>query len=190
MGAMKKTTGRLRGWAISLLLHAIVLAWLAHQAPAPRLEDTPQRRSMLVFVTVRPKPMPKPPPPVAAPKPAAAAATAPIRPPRAISRPAAASDAPPAIVVERPPSATSAEVSANAPAFDIDAARTAARAVAREEGGGAQGGAALKETREEKLGRSIEKARRRDCKTAYAGMSLLAVIPLAIDTVTDTGCKW
>jgi hypothetical protein len=188
MGAMKKTTGRMRGWAISLLLHAIVLAWLVHQAPAPRLEDTPQRRSALVFVTVRPKPPPRPP---AAPKPAAiAASTAPARPPRAIVRPAVASNAPPAIAVERSQSATPAEVPVNAPAFDIDAARTAARAVAKEEGSGMRSGATLKETREEKLGRSIEKARRHDCKTAYAGMSLLAVIPLAIDTVTDTGCKW
>jgi hypothetical protein len=183
MGAMKKTTGRLRGWAISLLLHAIVLAWLAHQAPAPRREDTPQRRSMLVFVTVRPKPVP-------APKLAAAAATAPIRPPRAISRPAAASDAPPVIVAESPQPAATAEAPANAPAFDIDAARTAARAVAREAGNGARSGATLKETREEKLGRSIEKARRGDCKTEYAGYGLLAVVPLAIDTIRDTGCKW
>jgi hypothetical protein len=41
-----------------------------------------------------------------------------------------------------------------------------------------------------KEAKAIEKAGRTDCRTAYAGMLLLAVPFLLADTVTDTGCKW
>jgi hypothetical protein len=45
---------------------------------------------------------------------------------------------------------------------------------------------------DERLGRGVEHAARKDCRTAYVSptFNLLAVIPLAIDTLTDTGCKW
>ena len=36
----------------------------------------------------------------------------------------------------------------------------------------------------------LQKAARKDCKDAYAGGGLLAVIPLAKDAVTGKGCKW
>jgi len=36
----------------------------------------------------------------------------------------------------------------------------------------------------------LEKAGKADCKSAYAGAGLLAVIPLAKDAVTGKGCKW
>jgi hypothetical protein len=36
----------------------------------------------------------------------------------------------------------------------------------------------------------LEKAARKDCKDAYSGAGLLAVIPLAKDAVTGKGCKW
>jgi hypothetical protein len=36
----------------------------------------------------------------------------------------------------------------------------------------------------------LEKANKADCKSAYAGSGLLAVIPLAKDAVTGKGCKW
>lgn len=31
---------------------------------------------------------------------------------------------------------------------------------------------------------------RKDCQAAYAGMGILAIIPLLASTVADTGCKW
>lgn len=43
------------------------------------------------------------------------------------------------------------------------------------------------------VARAVKKAVRPDCRTAYGGgekFNVLALIPLAIDTVTDTGCKW
>lgn len=41
-----------------------------------------------------------------------------------------------------------------------------------------------------KLSESIEKAAKPDCRQAYAGMGLAAVLPLALDAARDKGCKW
>jgi hypothetical protein len=41
-----------------------------------------------------------------------------------------------------------------------------------------------------KEAKAIEKAGRPDCRTAYAGLLLLAVPFLVADTLTDSGCKW
>ena len=41
-----------------------------------------------------------------------------------------------------------------------------------------------------KLEKDIAKAAKPDCKQAYAGMGLLAVLPLAVDAVRDKGCRW
>jgi hypothetical protein len=41
-----------------------------------------------------------------------------------------------------------------------------------------------------KLAKDLEKAGRADCKEAYQGNGLLAVVPLARDAVTGKGCKW
>jgi hypothetical protein len=40
------------------------------------------------------------------------------------------------------------------------------------------------------LGRAIEKAARADCRVAYAGTGLLAVLFLVKDAITDGGCGW
>ncbi len=42
-----------------------------------------------------------------------------------------------------------------------------------------------------KLSKDIEKAGRNDCRTAYSGAGLLAVVPLAVDALKkEGGCKW
>jgi hypothetical protein len=41
-----------------------------------------------------------------------------------------------------------------------------------------------------KLAEDIEKAGKPDCRNAYSGMGLLAVVPLARDAVKDNGCRW
>jgi len=41
-----------------------------------------------------------------------------------------------------------------------------------------------------KLTQGVEKAAREDCRKAYGGAGLLAVIPLAIDAARDKGCRW
>lgn len=43
------------------------------------------------------------------------------------------------------------------------------------------------------LGRAISQAKRPPCTEKYSGgtkLNLIMLIPLAIDTITDTGCKW
>jgi len=43
----------------------------------------------------------------------------------------------------------------------------------------------------DKLAKDIKKAAKPDCKDAYAGAGLLAVVPLAVDALRkDGGCKW
>jgi hypothetical protein len=44
--------------------------------------------------------------------------------------------------------------------------------------------------RRSKLAEDIDKAAKKDCRTAYSGMGLLAVVPLARDSVKDNGCRW
>jgi hypothetical protein len=41
-----------------------------------------------------------------------------------------------------------------------------------------------------KLAREIEKAGQPDCRQAYGGLGLLAVVPLVADAVRDKGCRW
>jgi hypothetical protein len=41
-----------------------------------------------------------------------------------------------------------------------------------------------------KLTEGIEKAAKPDCKDAYAGLGLLAAVPLAADALRGKGCKW
>ena len=44
--------------------------------------------------------------------------------------------------------------------------------------------------RKSKLAEAIAKAAKPDCRDAYAGLGLLAVVPLAVATVGDGGCRW
>jgi Meckel syndrome type 1 protein len=44
--------------------------------------------------------------------------------------------------------------------------------------------------RKSKMEQSVEDATKKDCRKAYEGMGLLAVIPLAADAARDKGCKW
>ena len=42
-----------------------------------------------------------------------------------------------------------------------------------------------------KLADGIDKSAKSDCRDAYAGAGLLAVVPLVVDAVKkDSGCKW
>jgi hypothetical protein len=41
-----------------------------------------------------------------------------------------------------------------------------------------------------KLARDIEKAGQPDCRKAYGGLGVLAVVPLVADAVRDKGCRW
>lgn len=41
-----------------------------------------------------------------------------------------------------------------------------------------------------KLSQEMEKAGKADCRKAYGGIGLLAVLPLALDAARDKGCQW
>lgn len=45
-------------------------------------------------------------------------------------------------------------------------------------------------SQDQRFGRDVEKGTRKDCRTAYAGLSLFAIPFLLFDTLSKTGCKW
>jgi hypothetical protein len=199
------------GFGISLLVHAGVLAWLMHVlAPLSTnpAEDKPAPPLQVRLETARPVQ-----PAASAPaEPASVRSAAPARPAsgpasRPAPRPHPRADAParasetPDVITSRRANAPDlfavpqAAPSAPGPAVDLEAARQEARRIAREESRNLVSLPARKPVTDPNEGRPadvdpLEKARRSECKSAYAGMGLLAVIPLARDAVTGTGCKW
>jgi hypothetical protein len=186
------------GFGISLIVHAAVLAWLVRLAPPDPAHDAhaaPPARMQVTLLRLPPSHAEATPPPAAPLRRQSASADAhPNR--RAAARPRPAAEPPPVIMPAPNEDSAAAPASAQGAvaSFDLQTARGAARAWVKGEGagrGGADGkGAALRATRDEQLGGAIERARRADCRGAYAGLGLLAVIPLAHDTLTGKGCKW
>jgi hypothetical protein len=208
------------GWGISLLVHACVLAWLVHAwqahvreaaAPAPMhfvlVPPTPQAKAPVAVAVPAPSAT------------APTTAAAPARPARSRPAPSAsaaaaanadtaAAPAEAAATSAHEPAATSGAVDTApaaaepatadtgtgeaAPHLDMKAARATARLVDRHRKDGlvAHPKPDPPLQRDDRLERAIERARRPDCKSAYSGLGLLAVIPLAKDALTGTGCKW
>jgi hypothetical protein len=79
------------------------------------------------------------------------------------------------------------------PRIDLDAARATARAVAREGSGNRallpfpMPPAPERKTKEQI---AIENARKPDCKDAYKGLGLLAVVPLIANEIGEGNCRW
>jgi hypothetical protein len=196
----------------------LVHAWQAH-APAPDVAPPAPMRFVLVPPKPQakaPVTVEVPAASARAPKTAAAAAARPARsrPAPSASAPAAANartaatPAESAATIGHEPAATSGAVDAasvaaesaaadagagdSAPHLDMKAARATARLIDKHRKDGLV--ARVKPDpplqRDDRLERAIERARRPDCKSAYSGLGLLAVIPLAKDAVTGTGCKW
>lgn len=81
-----------------------------------------------------------------------------------------------------------------APGITAEPLRRSAREIARE-GSGSRGVLNFvppppPQERRDALAEGIAKAAKPDCRTAYAGMGLLAVVPLVASTVGDGGCRW
>jgi hypothetical protein len=192
--------GRSWAWGISVLAHGAALAWLLHALPPRHAQPDEAVRAMrfVLVAPVAPEPLPVPFPMTAArnSRPAAAivpnaakaraARPAAAAPPRPIALPAGQPE--PAFTVAVPAAPGTDTGTETGRGFDMAAARGAARAVTA--GTGPSAGQPLRETRDEKLGRAIDGARNGDCQTQYSGMGLLAIIPLAKDTLTGSGCKW
>lgn len=207
------------GWGTSLLVHACVLAWLVHAWQSRPPVAAPPAPMHFVLVPPKPQAtVPQTVDVPAASVPVMKAATAPARPARsrppwsasaAASSNAGASAAPgepaathsPVTVpdsaatpgaLDTAPAAADAGAGDSAPHLDVKAARATARLIEkhRKDGLVAFPKPDPPLQRDDRLERAIERARRPDCKTAYSGLGLLAVIPLAKDAVTGTGCKW
>lgn len=189
------------GLGLSLLVHAAVLAWLVHLAPFSRPPvAAPARMQVRLLRLPPPRPPVEPRPAPAAPRTNARtnASSAPRPVPAAPDQPAQAAPEPSPIIALPPDGEGSTRAQAalegGATSFEMQAARGAARAWIKGEGrgrGGADGlGTPMRPSRSEQFGQALERARRTDCRGAYAGLGLLAVIPLAKDAVTGTGCKW
>jgi hypothetical protein len=79
-----------------------------------------------------------------------------------------------------------------APRIDMEAARQRAREIASETTStrGILPALPPPPERLSKEGNALEKAIKPDCRTAYAGMGLLAVPVLVASTISDGGCRW
>lgn len=188
------------GIAVSILLHALLLATLRTPS-APYSPPDERRWSQPLTIRIVPPPRPpepsiptEPPKPVSAKVDRPASRPAPIR--TKPERTAPDTTARPEMTVV-PAEPREPAPSENAPAFDPDAARAAARAMAKDldtptgnwVGEKLRKEKELQETRDAKLGRNIAGAARPDCKTAYAGAGLLAPLIMLMDK-KDSGCKF
>lgn len=79
-----------------------------------------------------------------------------------------------------------------APRLDMEAARQRAREIASEATStrGLLPALPPPPERQSKESHALEKAVKPDCRTAYAGMGLLAVPVLVASTIGDAGCRW
>lgn len=190
-----QTRNALLRWSMVLALHA-GLIWLGVGLLKPATAPTPPQR--LTSVRLISNPAPKP-PAQAQTRTAARAATRPALP--SVAPFEQQTPAPATTVTEATPepavvatAATAASGAASALALD---AGTILRAI-RSAQGGTVGTQARSMGREDQLrsptpdqmAEAIKKTKRRDCRTAYAAAGLLAIIPLAVSAVTDTGCTW
>ncbi|QBE63890.1 hypothetical protein [Pseudoduganella lutea] len=194
--------GLVAGIAVSILLHALLLSMLRAPSAPPAQPDERRWAQPLTIRLVPPTRPPPPPEPVRRAEPPArqarakepASRPAPIR--ATPERGAPDTEAPPVMTVV-PAEPTEAAPADNAPRFDPDAARSAARAMANDLNPPATNWAAEKlnrgkewqETKEQRLGRHIENSARPDCKTAYSGAGLLAPLIMLMDK-KDSGCKF
>lgn len=203
--------GSVLGWGISLLVHALALAWLWHAwlLHPVRTDAGPVKRVEVRLVPIAEAPLPVPPSNVTAPRNSPAQTPAEPR-PKPAQHQAVASPVSPAPTTTAPEPSTddasvtgtgsSTSTSPDAQAFDMTAARATARLIARQNGNGVVALPSRKPAADLKadhhVADALERARRIDCQTARAGSTnLLAnVVTLAVDiaknAIDDSGCKW
>lgn len=179
------------GLFIGLLHLALVAALLQHKS-SPRFEETGPVEYMSYIV------VPKPPPPAI--KESARAPTSPrvrrSRPP--LANVATAEAEPVMTIVPAPePARDAAPAASPSPKLDMAAlradARRASKDYAPEPFEQVRAAESRLEAEKKDLGRAIANTKRPPCTKKYSGgekLNLIALIPLAIDTITDTGCKW
>ncbi|MFZ6874261.1 hypothetical protein ACO0LF_19565 [Undibacterium sp. Di27W] len=86
------------------------------------------------------------------------------------------------------------EEPAASPGLNLDALRSSAVAMERKrkptEIEQIQASHRQSDSLEKRLGEGTKRAEKKECLKAFSGLGVLAVIPLAVSTVVDTGCKW
>jgi hypothetical protein len=202
---MQEQGARSRAGSIAFIVLAhvlFVLALVHYASPRPDNDSAPVDYIAFAFIVAPEKPVPVPapqarsaPPPVAVPT---------VRPPR-IATPRAMPASPEPITIIAPPQetpATPAETTtapASAPTgkLDMESLRGLARQVEKERVPTAlervRTAEQLRGADDNNLSRAIKRAKNPDCQKKYAGgtnANLLLLIPLAIDTITGTGCTW
>ena len=201
---MQEQGARTRAGSVAFIVLAhvlFVLALVHYASPRPDNASTPVDYIAFAFIVAPVKPTPVPqarsaPPPVAVPA---------VRPPRIVTtRPTPASPEPITIITppQETPSATPGETTtapASAPTgkLDMESLRGLARQVEKERVPTAlervRTAEQLRGADDNNLARAIKRAKNPDCQKKYAGgtnANLLLLIPLAIDTITGTGCTW
>lgn len=189
-----------RGWParaiqgmLIILAHLLLVAALIRHTGSPSIRDEapPARYIMLALV-----------PAASEPEPVKAAAPSPPPAPRArraVQRqdrpaPSAPVNVPP---VALPQGAAPRQAAPEETRLDMAALRADARRLAGDHVPGpfeqVRDAEHRLEAEKNELGRAIAKAKRPPCTKKYSGgtsLNVFALIPLAIDTITDTGCKW
>jgi hypothetical protein len=196
-------TSRVGSVAFIVLAHVLFVLALVHYAsPRPDNVSIPVDYIAFAFIVapVKQTPVPQarsaPPPPVSVQV---------VRPPRiATQRAMPASPETMTIIAAREenPTATPAETTtapASAPTgkLDMESLRGLARQVEKERVPTAlervRTAEQLRGADDNNLSRAIKKAKNPDCQKKYSGgdkLNLILLVPLAIDTITGTGCKW
>jgi hypothetical protein len=201
-------TSRVGSVAFIVLAHVLfVLALLHYASPRPDNASTPVDYIAFAFIVAPEKPVPVPapqarsaPPPVAFPT---------VRPHRIVTlRAMPASPEPMTIIAPSeqaasptPTESVTAPAPGSAPAptgkLDMESLRGLARQVEKERVPTAlervRTAEQLRGADDNNLSRAIKRAKNPDCQKKYAGgtnVNLLLLIPLAIDTITGTGCTW
>ncbi len=179
--------------ALIILAHLVFFAILVRYAGTPPVRDETGPADYIEFALVpanaRPKPVEAavPAPTPARRKPKAMLPQASPAPLSSVAVPSAA----------EPQDPMPEQAATQGKRLDMDALRTDARRLARE-----HVAEPLEQVRDAEhrleidkkdLGRAIRQAKRPPCTKKYSGgtsLNVFALIPLAIDTITDTGCKW
>ena len=196
--------------AVIVLLHVLMAALLLRHAATPQRDDDGKPASYIAFVLIAaPKPAPQAAQAAPVPVPVPVRVTPPVR--RTAPAKTVAPAPAPVVVAPRPaPEAAVAAPEAPAtwpdsaqaaqaphPGIDMAALRASARQIDSERVPAAQerreGPQQLLSTDDSKLARAVREAKRPDCQKKYSGgtsLNLILLIPLAIETITDKGCKW
>lgn len=192
--------------AFIVLAHVLFVLALVHYAsPRPDNASMPVDYIAFAFIVAPEKPVPPPAPMPQARSASPSVAVPAVRPPRIATQRAMPASPEPMTIIAAPqetPSATPAETMtapASAPTgkLDMESLRGLARQVEKERVPTAlervRTAEQLRGADDNNLARAIKRAKNPDCQKKYAGgtdANLLLLIPLAIDTITGTGCTW